>query len=131
MYDPWSSLVSLHKRLTPHAQVLASIPNVRNLWVLSELAAGRFRYEKSGILDVTHVRFFTRETIVQMFMETGYRIEAIVPNIDARLEGMLESLKDPKPQDVGVGKLLLKECSREDRLDLAAIQFFLRATPAK
>jgi hypothetical protein len=41
--------------------------------VLAKILFDRFEYEPSGILDRTHLRFFTRHTIVQLFETTGYR----------------------------------------------------------
>ncbi|HTY98209.1 MAG TPA: class I SAM-dependent methyltransferase, partial [Rhodocyclaceae bacterium] len=63
MYDPWSVLVRLKPYLSPDAQVIASIPNVRNLVVMEELAKGNWRYEPWGLLDITHIRFFTLREI--------------------------------------------------------------------
>jgi hypothetical protein len=52
---------------------VASIPNVRFIKVVVDLAArGRFDYRDSGVLDRTHLRFFTRRSIVAMFEEAGF-----------------------------------------------------------
>ena len=39
------------------------------------LATGQFRYEDSGLLDRTHIRWFTRTTMIEMFTQAGWRIE--------------------------------------------------------
>ena len=67
LYDPWRTLVRLRRWLTAGARVLASVPNIRNLSNLDELAAGRWEYAPNGVLDVTHLRFFTRSTLKRMF----------------------------------------------------------------
>lgn len=45
------------------------------------LNIGEFRYEESGLLDKTHLRFFTKQTIFEIFNETGFGITKIVPRI--------------------------------------------------
>jgi hypothetical protein len=48
--------------------------------VLAELLfRGRFRYLDSGILDRTHLRFFTRESIFELFSAAGFRVERCEP----------------------------------------------------
>ena len=39
------------------------------------LATGQFRYEDSGLLDRTHIRWFTRMTMLEMFAQTGWVME--------------------------------------------------------
>ena len=74
LVDPWRFLHGLRSVLAPDAVVIASIPNIGNLWLLDELAAGRFTYAGSGLLDKTHLRFFTRQTIAALFDGAGYDI---------------------------------------------------------
>ena len=74
LVDPWRFLTMLRAVLAPGATVIASIPNIANLWVLDELAAGRFDYTSSGLLDETHLRFFTRASIAALFDGAGYDI---------------------------------------------------------
>ena len=74
LVDPWRFLRGLRSVLAPDAVVIASIPNIGNLWLLDELAAGRFTYAGSGLLDKTHLRFFTRQTIAALFDGAGYDI---------------------------------------------------------
>ena len=62
MVDPWAFVAHAEQLLKPGGTMIASIPNVRHLGVLLPLAfAGRWRYRSNGILDRTHLRFFTRE----------------------------------------------------------------------
>ncbi len=74
LVDPWRFLRDLRAVLRPDALVVASIPNAANLWLLDELAAGRFAYSSSGLLDKTHLRFFTRRSIAELFDGAGYEI---------------------------------------------------------
>ncbi len=79
LYDPWRALTRIKGWLAPGTRVLASVPNIRNLAVLDELAAGRFQYAENGVLDVTHVRFFTKHELRRMFEETGYVVRNLEP----------------------------------------------------
>lgn len=64
MVDPWDVLRHTHSMLTPTASVIASIPNIRHVSVLAPLAIkGRWDYRDTGILDRTHLRFFTRASV--------------------------------------------------------------------
>jgi 2-polyprenyl-3-methyl-5-hydroxy-6-metoxy-1,4-benzoquinol methylase len=60
--------------LAPFGQLIVSVPNVANLSVRAMLLFGRFEYKSRGILDRTHLRFFTRKTARRMLEENGYEI---------------------------------------------------------
>ena len=62
------------KLLNKRGLVIASIPNVANIEIRFKLLFGNWNYEEEGILDKTHLRFFTNKTIVRMFKESGYKI---------------------------------------------------------
>jgi 2-polyprenyl-3-methyl-5-hydroxy-6-metoxy-1,4-benzoquinol methylase len=127
IYDPWSFLRRLRAFLAPHAHLIASIPNARNLWLISQIAAGRFPYAGSGLLDVTHVRFFTRSDVQRLFTENGYRIDRMIPNYDERLEALRPNASGPS--NVETPQALFKNLSPEDLDELKTLQFYLRATP--
>lgn len=57
--------------------IIASIPNVMHISVLEELIEGRFRYSDTGLLDRTHIHFFTYYEIMALFQETGYEVKDI------------------------------------------------------
>jgi len=56
---------------------LISMPNIANLWVRINLLFGRFDYTDLGILDRTHLRFFTRKTQIAMVNKAGLGIASI------------------------------------------------------
>jgi 2-polyprenyl-3-methyl-5-hydroxy-6-metoxy-1,4-benzoquinol methylase len=60
--------------LKPGGAVVASIPNVAHGAVRLQLLQGRFDYTSTGLLDETHVRFFTRETVLQLFADAGLAV---------------------------------------------------------
>jgi hypothetical protein len=56
---------------------MISVPNVANLWVRLNLLFGVFDYADRGILDRTHLRFFTRKTLAAMVKNVGLDIVSI------------------------------------------------------
>ncbi len=60
--------------LSPEGSIIASIPNIAHPWIISQLQKGLFRYEDAGILDRSHLRFFTKTSIFQMFYKAGLKI---------------------------------------------------------
>lgn len=83
MIDPWSALEIAHKHLSETGYIVASIPNIRYLPFLYRLLVrGEWRYTPTGVLDKTHLRFFTKKSMMEMFSQTGYdilHIEGIYP----------------------------------------------------
>jgi len=75
--DPLGTLVALDRALAPDGRIVASVPNVAHLWVRLQLLAGRFEYADRGILDRTHLRFFTRRTFVALLAEAGLDVEEL------------------------------------------------------
>ena len=70
--DPWQVMGRLVSWLAPGGVLIASLPNVRYLAILTDLVLrGRFDYQDSGILDRTHLRFFTRHSAVELFRTCG------------------------------------------------------------
>lgn len=72
--DPWEALRRTSGVLRSNGRVIASIPNVASYKVRKDLVLGRFDYTDYGILDNTHLRFFTPKTARALFAETGYDI---------------------------------------------------------
>ncbi|HET7276635.1 MAG TPA: class I SAM-dependent methyltransferase [Dermatophilaceae bacterium] len=77
MVDPWSAVAASRRFLAPGGAVVASIPSIRYLPVLYRLLKGRWDYEDCGTLDRTHLRFFTKATMVEMFEEAGFLVERV------------------------------------------------------
>jgi hypothetical protein len=63
--------------LAPDGRVFISVPNIANITVRLGLLFGVFEYRDRGILDFTHVRFFTMRTIKRDIENAGFRILAI------------------------------------------------------
>jgi cyclopropane fatty-acyl-phospholipid synthase-like methyltransferase len=72
--EPGTVLHRLRPLLAEGGAVIASIPNVAHASVRLALLAGEFRYREAGLLDRTHLRFFTRESIQDLFEASGYLV---------------------------------------------------------
>jgi len=72
--NPERILASCHGLLQQGGQIIVSVPNIANLSVRLMLLMGRFDYTDRGILDRTHLRFYTRRTARAMLEAAGYRI---------------------------------------------------------
>jgi 2-polyprenyl-3-methyl-5-hydroxy-6-metoxy-1,4-benzoquinol methylase len=72
---PDVALHAAHRLLAPQGRLVASIPNVRHFSVWWPLVMrGRWDYAEYGILDRTHLRFFTRNTMGELFRSTGWKV---------------------------------------------------------
>lgn len=75
--NPWKVLEDTKHILKPGGYVVASIPNIAHGAIRLALLQGKFEYTQFGILDNTHLRFFTKKTIEDLFETTGYSVKAI------------------------------------------------------
>jgi 2-polyprenyl-3-methyl-5-hydroxy-6-metoxy-1,4-benzoquinol methylase len=69
--DPRPLLNQLHGFLKPGGSVLMSLPNASHLTVVASLLGGRFPYQKNGLLDHTHLKFYGREDLDALLRECG------------------------------------------------------------
>ena len=79
--DPASVLLRLSTQLKPGAALVVSIPNVANWAMRLGLLLGRFRYTNRGLLDRTHLRFYTKRTAVEMLEEGGFEVQKVVASV--------------------------------------------------
>jgi 2-polyprenyl-3-methyl-5-hydroxy-6-metoxy-1,4-benzoquinol methylase len=77
--NPVAILEECRGFLNPNGHVVASIPNVAHLAIRTMLLEGRWDYSDLGILDKTHLRFFTRDSAIDMFSNAGYQVHQIAP----------------------------------------------------
>ncbi len=75
--DPESVLVYCKTLLKENGKILASIPNIAHFTVIRELLSGRFTYMDMGLLDRTHIHFFTAIEINEMFERAGYKVDEL------------------------------------------------------
>lgn len=81
--NPTDVLRDVRGVLGPDGRLLVSVPNVAHVGVRRSLALGRFNYTEAGILDTTHLRFYTRATLRSTLEEAGWRVtrEALSPGL--------------------------------------------------
>jgi 2-polyprenyl-3-methyl-5-hydroxy-6-metoxy-1,4-benzoquinol methylase len=80
--NPQEMLLRHTRHLAPGGWVVVSVPNVRSWETLSPLIfRGAWRYQEAGVLDRTHLRFFTRRSAQEMVEGAGYRVVRTVYNV--------------------------------------------------
>ncbi len=75
--NPWDVLHNLRAGLRDGGCVVASIPNIRYYKVIRQIVRDEWRYDSDGILDRTHLRFFSLSSIVDLFTLAGFEIVEI------------------------------------------------------
>jgi SAM-dependent methyltransferase len=124
LYDPWAVLRRLRTCLAAGASVVACIPNAQHWSFQARLNSGMFTYEDDGLFDRTHIRWFTKTTIGDLFKSSGFRI----------IEGMERVFDEPFREEVLVGIKALAEATGADVQQAVhnakPLQWVVRATPA-
>ena len=101
---------------------------MRNAILIAALAVnGRWQYRERGLLDVTHLRFFTLEEILRMFAETGYRYEYHMVNLAAPLAELYQNNVHSEKITLQLGRLTIADVTPAELSELCAEQFFVRA----
>ena len=88
--DPWTFLRDVKRVAAPGAALILSLPNAGHGAILSNLLHGRFDYTYFGLACAGHLRFFTRRTIEDLLVITGWEAESVTPIPDIRSREALE-----------------------------------------
>lgn len=125
--QPGAVLAQLSGLLAPGGQVLASVPNAAYAGLIAELLAGDFRYRPEGLLDETHLRFFTRASLLRLLEEQGLRSVAL----DATVMDLHRSEFTGHWVAGGWAETLSSEVMRAllDRPEALIYQFIVTAVP--
>lgn len=87
--DPLASLRHAVRKLKPTGFVVTSLPNIAHGDVRIALLQGRFRYAETGLLDRTHIQFFTLETIRELLSKAGLVVvdtrRVVIPLFESEL----------------------------------------------
>ncbi|SEJ60034.1 Methyltransferase domain-containing protein [Sphingomonas sp. OV641] len=76
--DPWAVVDTLASGLAKDGMIVASIPNVNHhSVVLPLMLRGQFELQDAGIMDRTHIRWFTKETAIGLMTRAGLKLEAV------------------------------------------------------
>ena len=94
--NPWKVVGALNRHLKKGGLFIASVPNIANWAIIYEMLKGRWDYVPFSILSGTHIRFFTRDSLKELFEDAGYRTREIyfqgfeVPAEGAKFIGVLK-----------------------------------------
>jgi len=124
LYNPWDVLADWARVLRPGGRALLSIPNIQNIEVIAGLVHGQFLYGNSGLRDVTHVRFFTGSSAMDLVVGAG-----LVPVATDLTLGTLIHGKDIRDSDntITAGKLTISGLSKQEATPFAVWQFLITA----
>jgi SAM-dependent methyltransferase len=79
MVDPWAVLARIARWVREEGQVLACLPNIQHYSVLVNLLRGQWQYQDEGLLDRTHLRFFTLQGVKDLFAGAGLHVFDVEP----------------------------------------------------
>ena len=122
LYDPWKVLQMLHPYLRADGRVVASIPNIQNIRAIQNLINGHWSYTDMGLLDATHIRFFTLAEIGKLFSVSGYAAEHIISTLNVEFPR-----GESWPRDLDFGNVLLRNVSQDQAQQLFTFQYLIRA----
>lgn len=77
LYNPTMLLSKVKRLIGASGYLVASLPNIVHASVIYEMLHGRFDYRQKGLLDNSHIRFFTRSTIINSFSSAGFKIDTL------------------------------------------------------
>src|SRR5437588_986668 len=121
--DPWSLLKKVRRYLASDGSIVACVPNAQHWSVQARLSCGMLKYEDAGLLDRTHLRWFTRITIIDLFESTGFKIVKAASRI----------FKEPERDKVSDAIRLMARSIGADPeqavVDATALQYVVRAVP--
>ncbi|WP_242142337.1 MULTISPECIES: bifunctional 2-polyprenyl-6-hydroxyphenol methylase/3-demethylubiquinol 3-O-methyltransferase UbiG [unclassified Bacillus cereus group] len=100
LFDPWAVIEKVKPYVKKGGVILASIPNVAHISVIQSLLAGNWTYTELGLMDKTHIRFFTFNEMLRLFLKAGFSIQEV------------DRVYVPYDQDVPLIEDLQKICSK-------------------
>ncbi|MDP1820790.1 MAG: class I SAM-dependent methyltransferase [Acidimicrobiales bacterium] len=121
LIDPAGVLQECREALRPGGYAVISLPNVAHVDVKLALLAGRFEYRDYGLLDRTHLRFFTRASITQLVEDAGFHLVELHRVMRPPFETELEVNASDVPSEI-------LRAALEDP-EAQSYQFVLRAVP--
>jgi len=122
LVDPLGVLKKTRKFLNTNGTIIASIPNVQYLGLVNQLVEGYWTYQDEGILDRTHLRFFTYHEIIKLFDEAGY----IISNVNETLDPQYTNIKN-KTTTLNLGRLTIRDLSADELKKFFVYQYKITA----
>ncbi len=122
LIDPLSVLNKTKKLLRSNGSVVASIPNVQYLGLINHLIDGNWTYQDEGILDRTHLRFFTFNEILKLFDEAGFVISSITETLDPQYDNV-----NKETTSLTIGRMSIKDLSPVELKKFFVFQYKISA----
>lgn len=127
LVDPLSVLKSTAPLLREGGSVVASIPNIQFYAILGQLGEGAWTYQDEGILDRTHLRFFTLKEMKKLFNDAGMEIDQIEENLSPEYE----AFKNSGSRSVTMGRVTVNNLEPEELKQFFVFQYKIRASVRK
>jgi len=81
LVQPENILWHIQRLLAPGGRVIICLPNVAHIRVRLKLLFGKFEYDSAGVMDVTHLRFYTYKTARELIEHSGFKIVSYQPTV--------------------------------------------------
>jgi GT2 family glycosyltransferase/2-polyprenyl-3-methyl-5-hydroxy-6-metoxy-1,4-benzoquinol methylase len=129
LVDPWTTLRTWRDALAPGGTLVVSLPNVLHRSVTFGALRGEWNYVEAGVLDRTHLRFFTRETAIAMLEGAGFAVDHVERVVDLHGESAVRKRAKRVIEEVCSSEASGVKTSRIPRTvaDLSTVQFLLTA----
>lgn len=123
LVDPYAVLRKLRKYLKSGGTVVASLPNVQYLGVVHHLVEGNWTYQSEGVLDETHLRFFTFREMEKLFTQAGFEIS----RVDETLDPKFKDYNPTFPTTLNIGRMTINDLSEEEFRRFFVFQYKIAA----
>jgi len=122
---PQRALILARSLLAPGGYVVVSVPNIAHASIRLMLLKGEFNYEETGILDDTHLKYYTKKSIVDLLEGCGYIVDQVDWTEQRIARGRLTEVLDP----LGLSNMeeVVKAFSSPEAV---AFQYVIKASPA-
>lgn len=121
--SPESLLSKVKDLVSPGGYLVASVPNITHASIVYEMIHGRFEYRNEGLLDATHIKFFSHESLLRLFEDAGFCISEI-----QRVRSKPQNTEFKTTPISEEDRALLTEINRRNR-DSETYQFVIKAYP--
>jgi hypothetical protein len=121
LQDPWRVLRQLREHIEPDGVCVACIPNVGHWSLVAELLRGQWSYAEHGLLDRTHLRFFTLDSAIALFEKAGWTV------LDALPRKLQQADNDAALQTLLPAAVAMGMTEDKARVNLSSFQWVIRA----